>query len=240
MDNQCEHIRHHADVEDDDGNGRQDVEASHDWYEEFRELSDTRNAAEDDECRQNAENCCRDNWLNTKCTFDGKSNRVGLYRVVDKAERNGNQNGKELGNARLLECILDVVGRAAVEGVIAARQFVDLSERALDKTGSAADKGDDPHPEDGTRAAGNDCDSHTSNVADTDTGRCADAEGLERAYGLALGLLADAFRQQADHLGQHAQLDEFCRQREPETAADENRNEYIRPKDVVDLIDNSV
>lgn len=240
VENQGEHIRHHADVDDDDSDGRQDVETSHDRYEELGEFRDTRDAAENDKGCEHAEDGGRDDRLDAKGALDRQSNRVGLYRVVDKAEGHGNQDGEELGYARLLERILDVVSRAAVEGVVAPGQLIDLGQRAFDEARGTADEGDDPHPEDGTRTAGNDCDSHTSNVADTDTRRCADAEGLEGADGFAFRLLADPFRQQADHLRQHAQLDKFRREREPKAAADEDGNEHIRPEDVVDLIDNSV
>lgn len=240
VEDQGEHIRYHADVEDDDDDGRQDVEASHDRYKELGEFGDTRDAAEDDERREHAEDGCRDDRLDAKGALDRQGDRVGLYRVVDEAKGHSNQNGKELSNARLLECVLDVVSRTAMVGIIAPGQFVNLGEGALYKACSAADESDDPHPEDGTRAAGNDCNSHTSNVADTDTGGRADTESLEGAYGLAFRFLADTFGQQANHLRQHAQLDEFRREREPEAAADEYRNEYIRPEDVVDFIDNSV
>ena len=240
MYDQGKHTRNFIEVEEDNGNGRQDVEAGHDGNQELREFGDAGHAAEDDKCREDTENDGRAELRDAEGILHGQRDGVGLYGVIDKTVGNGDEDSEELSDARLLEGILDVVSRAAMEGVVATRQFVNLGQGALDEACRTADESDDPHPEYGTRAAGNDCDSHTSNVADTDTGRCADAEGLEGADGFALRFFADTIGQQANHFWQHAQLDELCREREPKAAADEYGNEHVRPEDVVDLIDNSV
>lgn len=240
MYDQSKHARNFIEVEENNDNGRQDVEAGHDGNQELREFCDTGHAAEDDKCGKDTEDDGRANLRDAESVLDRKRDGVGLYGVVDKTVGDGDENRKELSDTRLLEGILDVVSWAAVEGVVATRQLVNLGQCAFDEACRTADESDDPHPEYGTRAAGNDCDSHTSNVADTDTGRCADAEGLEGADGFALRFFADTIGQQANHFRQHAQLDELCRQREPKAAADEYGNEHIRPEDVVDLIDNSI
>ena len=240
VDNQGKHARDFIEVEEDNGNGRQDVETGHDGNQELREFGDAGHAAEDDKCREDTENDGRAELRDAEGILHGQCDGVGLYGVIDKTVGNGDEDSEELSDARLLEGILDVVSRAAMEGIVAAWQLVDLGQRALDEAGSAADEGDNPHPEDSTRAAGNDCDSHTGNVADTDTGGSRDAECLEGADGFARCLFADAIRQQADHFRQQAQLDKFCRQREPKAAADKDSNEDIGPKDIIDLIDDSV
>ncbi len=240
MYDQGKHTRNFIEIEENNGNGRQDVETSHDGDQELREFCDTGHAAKDDKRGKDTEDDGRTNLRDAESVLDRKRDGVGLYGVVDKTVGDGDENRKELSDTRLLEGILDVVSRAAVEGVVAARQLIDLGQCAFDEACRTADESDDPHPEDGTRAAGNDCDSHTSNVADTDTGSSGNAECLEGADGFALRFFADTIGQQANHFWQHAQLDELCRQCEPKAAADEYGNEHVRPEDVVDLIDNSV
>ena len=66
----------------------------------------------------------------------------------------------------LVQGVLDVVGRAAVELAVAARQLVDLGERALDEACRAAEEGDGPHPEDGAGAARDDGNRDACDVAD--------------------------------------------------------------------------
>ena len=137
-----------------------------------------------------------------------------------------------------MQGVLDVVRRAAVKLALAARQLVDLRERAFDKARRAAEECNRPHPEDGARAARDDGDGHARDVADANTRSRRDAEGLERADSLfARPFRADAFRQHAQHLGEHAELDEFRREREPDAAADEHDDEHVRPENVVDGID---
>ena len=78
-------------------------------------------------------------------------------------------------------------------------------------------------------AARDDGNRDARDVADADARGRADAEGLEGAYRIALCLFADAFRQQAQHLGQHAQLHEMRGEREVDAAADEHDDEHVRP-----------
>ena len=195
VEDQGEHRRDFIDVEQDDGKGRQEVDASHDGHEEFRELRDARHAAEDDERRQHAEEGSGIDRGNAEGRLGGQRNRVGLYGYVDETERHRDQEGEELGYAGLAQRILDVVGWAAVELAVAARQLVDLGERTLDEARRTAEEGDGPHPEDGAGAARDDGNRDACDVADADARSRADAEGLEGAYRIAFRLVADALRQ---------------------------------------------
>ena len=66
-----------------------------------------------------------------------------------------------------MQCILDVVGRTAVESATFFRYFIDLCQRAFNKTGGSADNGDDPHPKNSPRTAQNDGNRYAGNIADT-------------------------------------------------------------------------
>ena len=240
VEDQGEHGGDLIDVDHDDGEGRQEVDASHDGHEELGELRDARHAAKDDEGGQYAEEGSGVDRLDAEGRLSRKRNRVGLHGYVDEAKRHRDQEGEELGHTGLMQGVLDVVGRAAVELAVAARQLVDLGECALDEACRAAEEGDGPHPEDGAGAARDDGNRDARDVADADARGRADAEGLEGAYRIALCLFADAFRQQAQHLGQHAQLHEMRGEREVDAAADEHDDEHVRPQHVVDGRDHRI
>ena len=127
-----------------------------------------------------------------------------------------------------------------MEFPVAARQLVDLRERALDEAGGAADEGDEPHPEDRAGPTRDDCDGDARDVADAHARGGAHAERLERADGMSLGLLADALREEPQHLWQHPDLDKARGKGEIEPARDEDDDEYIRPENVIDGIDRRI
>ena len=240
MEDEREHGRDLVDAGDEYNEGGQQVDASHDGNQELGYLGDARHAAEDDEGCEHAEHECGGHMIEAEGRFNGQGNSVCLYRVVDEAEGDGDEQCEELGDAGLFQGVLDIVGRAAVEGSVTARQLVDLCQGALDEAGRAADEGDDPHPEDGAGAARDDGNRHAGNIADADAGGRAYAKGLKGADLFVRGLAADAFREQAQHFRQHTHLYELRAQREPDADADEYNDEDIRPKNSVYCIDDTV
>ena len=87
MEDQGEHGGDLIDVDHDDGEGRQEVDAGHDGHEELGELRDTRHAAEDDEGGQHAEEGSGVDRLDAEGRLCRQRNRVGLHGYVDEAER---------------------------------------------------------------------------------------------------------------------------------------------------------
>ena len=235
MQNEGKHPRHGIDVHDDNDERDEEIQPSHDRHEERRKRRDAAETSKDHERRQHREGDAHDPRLHAERLLHRQRNRIRLYRDVDQAERHGDQHGKELCHGGLTECILDVVGRAAVKEPVAARNLIDLRERALYEPRRRPNEGNRPHPEHRPGAARHNGDGNARDIADADTRCRADTERLERRDRLAPARAASEIaRKEAYHLGQRTQLDELRREREPQSAADKNNDDDISPQKVVD------
>ena len=174
------HPRYRIDVHDDNDERNEEIQSRHDRYEERRKRRNAAEPAKDHECRQHREGDAHDPRLHAECLLHRERNRICLHRDVDQTERHGDQHGKELCHGGLTECILDVVGRAAVKEPVAARNLVDLRERALYEPRRRPNEGNRPHPKYRPGAARYNGDGNARNIADADTRRRTDAERLER------------------------------------------------------------
>ena len=126
-----------------------------------------------------------------------------------------------------MQGIFDVVGRAAVKRTVLTGELVNLCQSTFHKTCSAADKGDNPHPKDGAGAAGNDGNGYTGDIADADTGGCADTKCLKGAYGMTLGFCADIRGYEPQHFRQKAQLHKTGGQGKVNARTYEDDNQHV-------------
>ena len=227
-------------VEDQDDGRNEQIETGHDRDQPFRDFRDDLGATADNDGDEDRDDAAYDGAVPAQGSFQGQGDGVGLQGVVDQGEGDHQQEREELGQFRHVQHVGDVVRRAAVEGAAFLRDLVDLSQRAFDKARGAADDGDDPHPEDGARAAQDDGDGHAGDVADTDTGRRADAERLEGRNFLAFGLDTDAFQQAPRHFAETADLDEARPDCKVDAQAQQYDNQELGPEESVDGIDGSV
>ena len=174
-----EHFGKKRDVHHRDGQRHEDVGASHDRDHHADHLGDAVEAAEDHESRDDGDGEAGRLRVKAERSLHGEADRIGLNGIEDQAVGDGEQNGEDGREERGAENVVDVVGRAAHEAAALARSLVDLGERGFDEARGGADRGDDPHPEDGARAARGNRNGNAGDVADAYAGGGRNAEGLE-------------------------------------------------------------
>ena len=241
MQDERKHPRHLIDVHDDNHQRNEEIEPCHERHEQCGKVRNAVNPAEDNGAREDGEDAAHHPGINAERLLHRKRDRICLNGYVDQAEGDGDEHSKELCDGRLATRILDIVRGTAVKEPVAARDLVDLGERALDKSRRRANEGDDPHPEYGAGTARNDGDGNTCDVADADARGRTDAKSLERRDRLASArTAAELPREEANHLGQSTQLNQPGGKCEPEPRADEHNDDDISPQEVVDRTDKRI
>ena len=225
-----------CDVHQDDCECKRYVAQCHDGNEDAADLGNALYAAEDDEEGQQGDDASRKAMADAKSVFESCTQCVALYRIEGKAEGHGNQYGKEGAHPGLLQTFLHVVGRSSHKRVFAFF-LVKLGQGRLDKRTGGSEQGDNPHPEDGSRPAYGNGGGNTRQVSCAYTAGYRDGECLERRNVLGAVVAPRGVGQQAYHFLDHAELDKAGFQREPDGASQQEGDEKIGPKDVVDKVD---
>ena len=128
----------------------------------------------------------------------------------------------------------DVVCRSAVGASVRILLLVDLRKAGLHETGSTAEKGDHPHPEQSAGAAKADGSGDADDVSGTDAGRGGDHQCAE---GRNITLVLRLFQDHAPCLFEHSELHEFRADREIDSAGDQKRDQRPSPKETGNGID---
>ena len=162
-------------------------------------------------------------------------NRVGLHRRDDECAGHNGDDGENAGQDLVLHTAGNVVRGTAAEGSVSGTNLKDLGERGLEEGGRHADDGNDPHPEDCTRATHEKSNGHAENVTDTHARGQRDREGLEgRNPSLCT---ASGSRDRPDHLGELANLHESRAQSQVQTGSDEDPHCDVQGNPVSNVLD---
>ena len=86
-----------------------------------------------------------------------------------------------------MQCIFNIISRAAAETAFCARNFINLSQRAFNKAGSGAYECHYPHPENRARTAYDNGNGDTCDIANAYAGSGTDTKSLERGNMVFLG-----------------------------------------------------
>ena len=218
-----EHERHHR----------------HDLLGHGREALDI---AEEDGTAEDHEGNADDPRRHTERGTDRRADRVGLHHAAEEAEREDDRHREEASEELTevtAECGRDVVDRAAVDTAVLTDHSRLLREDRLRVDGGHAEEGDDPHPEDRTRAAGEDRTTRADDVAGADLCRDGGREGLEGGH--AGGVLLTGETQLTEGLlhpiAEVADLDEAGPDGVPETHAEKQDHENIVGQIGIDCLD---
>ena len=121
-----------------------------------------------------------------------------------------------------------------------------LGQGRFYKSRSRSDKGDNPHPEHGTRSTDGNGRSHTSQVARTHTRGHTHGKSLKRGDMLTLALCTLILNlvaycvncrigQQPEHLAHHPELHKACFNSKPHATAYQRGNQHIAPNGIINL-----
>ena len=179
---------HHADDSD-----HHDINSRHNRCHPFGHASNGLDSTENHHCREDKEQCCNDQMRTGKAAKSRKrltargaegaqkssGDRVGLYGGDDESTGHNRDDCKDACQNLILHASRNVVGRASAEGSVSGTNLEDLRKRGLEKGGRHADQGNDPHPEDCTRATHKKSNGHAKDVTDAHARGQGDRECLE-------------------------------------------------------------
>ncbi len=174
--------------------------------------------------------------------MEGIADGVGLNHVAHEAQSQGDGHGEEAGQEQTqlaLEGGLDVVDGAAGDFPVGTGLLVLLGKDCLAVDGGHAEEGGNPHPEDGTGAAGGQSCGAAGDVAGAHLGGDGSGQCLEGAHAVLAGILTeelDIAENPAHTLAEFANLDEIGTDGEVNAAAkqQEQKHKPLVPQDVVD------
>ena len=228
------------DAHDQNDQTAEQEDGRHDGDELLRDRGEALHAAEEDERADRDEDDTDDPGGDAESGLHRGTDGVGLHHAAEEAEREDDGDGEEAGE-ELAEAALkgrrDVVNGAALDRAVLFDDAGLLGEGGFRVDRGHAEEGDEPHPEDGAGAAGQDRAGRADDVARTDLGGDGGGERLERAH--AAVMLLAAQRQVAEHavpaLFEAADLYEAGLDRVPEAHADEQEHEDVVAEIGVDV-----
>ncbi len=231
LDDQHEHMGQLGDVHRHDHQRQQDVGQRHKGHYQLGKTGDATNAAEDNQAGERHQRQTADPVRNAKRHLHRQTDGVGLHRVEHQAKCQDQAEREDHPHPAHAKAFLHVVGRATTVVAILILDLVELGQSAFNEGGRHADKGNQPHPEDGAGATQIDGDSHTGQVAGADTGGKAGTEGLEG--GDACVVRFTAVFQHGKHVAKVTDLDKTQAEGEKDTDPDEQVDEHGSPHQVV-------
>ena len=228
------------DADDQDDQAAEQEDSRHDGDDLLRDGGEALYAAKEDERADRDEDDTDDPGGNAEGGLHRGADGVGLHHAAEEAECQRDGDGEEAGE-ELAEAALkgrrDVVDRTALDVAVLFDDAGLLGERRFRVDRGHAEKGDDPHPEDGAGAAGQDRAGRADDVARTDLSGDGGGERLERAH--AAVMLLAAQRQVAEHavpaLLEAADLNEAGLDGVPQADADEEKYENVVAEIGVDV-----
>ena len=155
---------------------------------------------------------------------------VGAQHVKAAAIGYNQGHSKENSQTTAAQSSFDVVCRAAVAAV-RTTFFVNLCQGAFNKSRSAADNSNNPHPEHSTIAAEADSCGNTDNITGTYTGRSRYHQSLERRNRTGFNRL---LQNNANSFPKQTYLHQTSTQRVVQAYTDEHNNQQITIHKIAD------
>lgn len=145
------------DAEDEDDEAAQQEDCRHNGDDFFRNGGQPLNAAQENDAADDDQRHTHDPGGDAKSGLEALADGVGLHHAAHEAQSqddgHGEEGGQELAEAAL-ESGGDVVDGAAVDGAVSGLHPGLDGQRGFSIDGGHAEEGNDPHPEDGAGAAG--------------------------------------------------------------------------------------
>ena len=233
-------------MNDQDGKRQEEVGNGHERNNGLAELTDTLHAANHDQSGKGADDDSHDDRIDGKRSVPGLRDGIGLKGRQGEAKGENHTDSEDNSHPALSQALFHVVGRAAPEAAAFIPALKELCQGILDKAGSRAQKGDQPHPEHRPGSASHNSQRNPRHVTRSNTSSAGDAQRLERADGIRVLLLISLFlflflppsaECQANHLAQVAKLHKFRFDRKVYAKPAGQDQKYIRPNNSICRID---
>ena len=165
--------RYIANAHEEDDQAACQKDRRHDGDDLFRDIGQTFHPADEDDCTGQDQDDSDDPGRNTKRCLHCGADGIGLDHASEKAQCQNDRHRKEVSQEfakGTLESGSDVVDRSALNMVFSGMDPGLLGQNGFRVDRCHAKKSDDPHPEDGTGAAGQNRAGRTDDIAGTDLG----------------------------------------------------------------------
>ena len=193
LDDRSKHCGNLIGLHNDQANAQNHIQQSHGGNQLFGDLTDTLDAADEDQSHDDADEHTDDQvaacgavhaqqTVVDQSGVDSSGDGVDLGGIAGTEDSADAEEGIQVSQPHPLtaEAILDVVhGAADIVALVIALPVMDRQGN-FGKLGSHAQQGGDPHPENGTGAADGDGTCHTGDVAGTNGSCQSGTDRLER------------------------------------------------------------
>ena len=212
-----------TDVHNNDDKSNCYVDNAHERNDGGSSLDNALAAAKQAPANDNSENCTDDEGSYTfvieRVSSKGGLQVVGSEHIEADSIGEDEEYRESNGKTAILQSILNVVSGTAVAVAVFIAELEYLSKSAFDKCRSAANDGDEPHPEHSTVAAEAYSGGNAYDITGSYTGSGGYHKSLERRYRAFLrGLLCNYL----DRFAEKTSLNEVGFEGEPKTCGDEN------------------
>ncbi len=229
-------------VDAEDHKAENQVEDSHQGDDLFGHRRDPLNAADEDDGTEHCQHQADDPRCDMEGSRGGFRDGVGLNHGAHEAQCQDNGHCEEAGQKLaefVLECVFNIVDGASENGAVLLHHAGLLCQDCLCIDGCHAEEGDDPHPEDGTRAADENGTARTDNIACAylcRNGGCQCLEGRESA--LFFAALEGQIAEYLFHaLAEATHLHEACADRVEQAGSHQEEDQNIIRQVLIDILD---
>ena len=144
--------RHHFRIDNQNHDSQQDIKDGHERRHNLRYVGDTVHAANHHDANKQSHRSAHDGRTDIKGVGKRKGDAVGLHRWHEETRSQDCGDGKHHREPFAVQTLLNIIGRSATE-LAFVFFLIDLRQSSLGEGRACAQKGDDPHPHDGTWAA---------------------------------------------------------------------------------------
>ena len=220
------------DADDQDHQRAQQEDGGHNGYQLLGDGGQTLHAAQEDDGADGDQHDTHDPGGDAEGGVEGGADGVGLHHAAHKTQGQDDGYGEEARQELTepaLKCGGDVVHRAAVDGAVLVNYAGLLGQGGLRVDGGHAEEGDEPHPKDGSGAAGEDGAGSAHDVSGTHLSGNGGGQSLEGGHAAFLGaaLEAQAAKGFLHGLTEAAHLHEAGTDGVPQAHADEQEHQDV-------------
>ena len=219
-----------AHYENDQAAGQKD--RCHDRHDFFRDIGEAFHTADKDDGTGQDQDDTDDPGRNTESCVHCGADRVGLHHASKKSQGQNDRHCKEVSQEFAegsVEGSSDVVDRSALNMVFPCVDPGLLGQNSFGVDGRHAEEGDDPHPENGSGAAGQNRAGRADDVAGTDLGCNGCRKCLEGTHAFFMffaveGKISEDIPQS---FAEAPDLNKTCPDRVPQSDQQQQDDQYI-------------
>ena len=165
----------------------QHIQNRHKRCHDLRHVGDALHASHHHQADEHGDNSANPYGIDMIGVRKRHRDAVGLHRRQEKTRGQYRTHGKDHSQPLAFQSFLDIIGRTATK-LAFVLLLIDLCQGSLGKGRTCTQESDNPHPDDGTRAAITDGRGHSHDIARAHTPRKRHRKRLKRGDACLLAL----------------------------------------------------